>query len=207
MAGAISGVALAASQGAVTFSGLLSNTSTIAGAISGVSLAASQGAVTFSGLLSNTTTMAGAITAASVTGNVGGNVVGSVASVTGLTASDVGAIKAKTDHLPSSDIVHTSGKLWALDGSGNAIAPASATTALAATLAAGITLDGTQTFDGVSVTKILTALVAQMCGKLTVTDNGSDRTYAFKKQDGTTTSISVTVAEADGARASSGSIS
>jgi hypothetical protein len=44
----------------------------------------------------------------SVTGNVGGNVVGSVASVvgavgsvTGLTASDVGAIKAKTDNLPS----------------------------------------------------------------------------------------------------------
>ncbi len=38
----------------------------------------------------------------SVTGNVGGNVVGSVASVTGLTASDVGAIKAKTDNLPAS---------------------------------------------------------------------------------------------------------
>lgn len=38
---------------------------------------------------------------ASVTGNVGGNVVGSVGSVTGLTASDVGAIKAKTDNLPS----------------------------------------------------------------------------------------------------------
>lgn len=40
-------------------------------------------------------------TVSSVTGNVGGNVVGSVASVTGLTASDVGAIKAKTDNLPS----------------------------------------------------------------------------------------------------------
>lgn len=36
---------------------------------------------------------------ASVTGNVGGNVTGSVGSVTGLTASDVGAIKAKTDSL------------------------------------------------------------------------------------------------------------
>lgn len=35
----------------------------------------------------------------SVTGNVGGNVAGSVASVTGLTASDVAAIKAKTDSL------------------------------------------------------------------------------------------------------------
>lgn len=38
---------------------------------------------------------------ASVTGNVGGNVTGSVGSVTGLTAADVGAIKAKTDNLPS----------------------------------------------------------------------------------------------------------
>lgn len=38
---------------------------------------------------------------ASVTGNVGGNVVGSVGSVVGLTASDLAAIKAKTDNLPS----------------------------------------------------------------------------------------------------------
>jgi hypothetical protein len=37
----------------------------------------------------------------SVTGSVGGNVVGSVGSVTGITASDVGAIKAKTDNLPT----------------------------------------------------------------------------------------------------------
>lgn len=37
----------------------------------------------------------------SVTGNVGGNVTGSVGSVSGLTASDVGAIKTKTDNLPS----------------------------------------------------------------------------------------------------------
>ncbi len=48
-------------QGAVTFSGLVSNTTTMAGAISGVALGLAQGAVTFSGLLSNTTTMAGAI--------------------------------------------------------------------------------------------------------------------------------------------------
>lgn len=43
----------------------------------------------------------GSVTGAvgSVTGNVGGNVAGSVASVTGLTASDVGAIKTKTDQL------------------------------------------------------------------------------------------------------------
>lgn len=45
-------------------------------------------------------------------------------------SSNVIAIKAKTDHLPSSDIVHTTGKLWVLDGSGNAVAPASATTTI-----------------------------------------------------------------------------
>lgn len=46
--------------------------------------------------------------------------------------TEADAIKAKTDHLPSSDIVHTTGKLWVLDGSGNAVAPASATTAIQA---------------------------------------------------------------------------
>ncbi len=61
MAGAISGVTLAAAQNAVTFSGLVSNTTTMAGAISGVALASAQGAVTFSGLLSNTTTFGGSI--------------------------------------------------------------------------------------------------------------------------------------------------
>lgn len=47
------------------------------------------------------TPIAASVTGAvgSVTGNVGGNVTGSVGSVTGLTASDVGAIKAKTDSL------------------------------------------------------------------------------------------------------------
>lgn len=36
-----------------------------------------------------------------ITGNITGNLSGSVGSVTGLTASDVGAIKAKTDNLPA----------------------------------------------------------------------------------------------------------
>lgn len=36
-----------------------------------------------------------------ITGNITGNLSGSVGSVTGLTAADVGAIKAKTDNLPS----------------------------------------------------------------------------------------------------------
>lgn len=43
---------------------------------------------------------------ASVTGNVGGNVAGSVGSVTGLTASDVGAIKSKTDSLTFTQAGH-----------------------------------------------------------------------------------------------------
>ncbi len=48
--------------------------------------------------------------------------------------SDTTAVKAKTDHLPSSDIVHTSGKLWVLDGSGNAVAAASAVATVNTTL-------------------------------------------------------------------------
>ncbi len=45
---------------------------------------------------------------------------------------DTDAIKAKTDHLPSSDIVHTTGKLWVLDSNGNAVAPASDSSAIKA---------------------------------------------------------------------------
>lgn len=79
------------------------------------------------------------------------SVTGSVGSVVGLTASnldatissrlatssytapdnaDIAAIKIKTDHLPDSDIVNTLGKLWVLDGAGNAVAPASAIASL-----------------------------------------------------------------------------
>ncbi len=36
--------------------------------------------------------------------------------------TDTGNIVTKTNHLPDSDIVNTSGKLWVLDGSGNAVA-------------------------------------------------------------------------------------
>lgn len=63
------------------------------------------------------------------------------------------------------------------------------------------------TADGVSLTNLFTAMVSMMCGKVAVTDNGTTRTLSFKKQDGTTESISVTVAEADGARANTGTIS
>lgn len=41
----------------------------------------------------------------------------------------VNAIKAKTDHLPNNDIVHTLGKLWVLDGSGNPVMAAASYTA------------------------------------------------------------------------------
>lgn len=65
----------------------------------------------------------------------------------------------------------------------------------------------TQTWDGVSTAKLYRALVAMLTGKVAVTDNGSTRTLSFKQQDGTTESFTVTVAEADGARSSTGSIS
>lgn len=63
---------------------------------------------------------AGAITTSA--GKVSG--VATVDAVTGLTASDVGAIKAITDALPT--FVHTGGKVWALDSDGNAISTAAA---------------------------------------------------------------------------------
>ncbi len=92
------------------------------------------GAVTFASLtVTGTMSVAGAggfNVASGIAANITGNLSGSVGSVTGLTASDVGSIKAKTDHLPSSDIVHTAGKLWVLDGSGNAVAPASDSSAI-----------------------------------------------------------------------------
>ncbi len=68
-----------------------------------------------------------------ITANITGNLSGSVGSVTGLTASDVGAIKAKTDQLSfngsgnvaasagGTDFVHTAGLVWALDSGGNAL--------------------------------------------------------------------------------------
>lgn len=89
--------------------------------------------------------------------------------------------------LPRGDVTHVNGV--AASGSGT------------------VQIDGTQTWDGVSTTKLYRALVAMLTGKVTVTDNGSTRTLSFKQQDGTTESFTVTVAEADGARSSTGSIS
>jgi len=52
----------------------------------------------------------------SVAGNVGGNVTGSVGSVTGLTASDVAAIKAKTDSLTFTKALELDVNLQSVNG-------------------------------------------------------------------------------------------
>ncbi len=80
-----------------------------------------------------------------ITGDVTGNLSGSVGSISGITfptnfatlAID-GSGYVSTGYFGASAVVHTAGKAWALDGSGNAIAPASATTALQA-IFSGIT--------------------------------------------------------------------
>jgi hypothetical protein len=56
--------------------------------------------------------------------------------------------------------------------------------------------------DGLDPEKVLAAVLATAAGKVTVTDNG-DGTYTavFKRQDGTTTALSVTYNPATGTRA------
>jgi hypothetical protein len=99
----------ASAAGAVTFPGTIASATNItAGTITTVTnLTNAPTAGDFTATMKTSIGTAVAASAvASVTGNVGGNVtgtvgsvVGAVGSVTGLTASDVGAIKAKTDSL------------------------------------------------------------------------------------------------------------
>lgn len=56
------------------------------------------------------------------------NLPASPAATGDIPASDITAIKAVTDALPT--FVHTAGKLWVLDGDGNAVAPSSQTQAI-----------------------------------------------------------------------------
>lgn len=56
----------------------------------------------------------------------------------------IASVKTKTDHLPDSDMVNTSGKLWVLDGNGNAIANETDLTSLINTLTALLAVDPTQ---------------------------------------------------------------
>jgi len=83
-------------------------------------------------------TNAATIVTTSFTTTFTGNLTGSVASVTGLTASDVGAIKAKTDFLPSATAGTSTGLLISGTNSG--------TTTLAA-----LTITGTTTHTGDTV--------------------------------------------------------
>lgn len=70
-----------------------------------------------------------------------------------------------------------------------------------------VQVEGSATIDGIGIANLYTALVAMLCGKCTVTDNGTTRTLSFKKQDGSSESFTVTVEESGGARANTGSIS
>ncbi len=86
--------------------------------------------------------------------------------------TEIDAVRSKTDHLPSSDIVHTSGKLWTLDGSGNAIAPASATTAIVSALTALNTITELVAVPGASpsLPQAIALLYMALRNKLIVTD-------------------------------------
>lgn len=100
-AGAINAAAIAADAitAAKVADGTIDAATFAAGAINAAAIAAD--AITDAKVASDVTIASVTGSVGSVAGNVGGNVVGSVGSVTGLTASDVGAIKAKTDNLPT----------------------------------------------------------------------------------------------------------
>ncbi len=68
-------------------------------------------------------------------------------------------------------------------------------------------LNTTQTWDGITTAKLYKALIAMLAGKVVVTDNGSTKTLSFKAQDGSSEAFSITAAEFDGARDSTGTIS
>jgi hypothetical protein len=97
--------------------------SATAGATGGVFIAGTNAATSITTALT-----------ANIIGNVTGNLSGSVGSVTGLTASDVGAIKTKTDFLPSATAGATGGVFIAGTNAATAI-----TTALTANVIGNLT--------------------------------------------------------------------
>jgi hypothetical protein len=66
---------------------------------------------------------------------------------------------------------------------------------------------GISTIDGLPAENVFAAILATAAGKVTITDNG-DGTYTadFKRQNGTTTALSVTYNPASGSRAVTGTI-
>jgi hypothetical protein len=64
------------------------------------------------------------------TGDANGRVGVQVGTSAGMLDTTSGVVKANTTQFGGSAVVHTTGKVWALDGDGNPIAPASATTAI-----------------------------------------------------------------------------
>jgi hypothetical protein len=65
------------------------------------------------------------------------------------------------------------------------------------------------TYDGVTQDKLFQVLLSFMAGKVTITEGATPTTsvISYKKQDGSTEILSVTVSKVDGSRASTGSVS
>ena len=130
----------------------------------------------------------GSVTGAvgSVTGNVGGNVVGSVASVVGAVGSVTGAVGSVTGNV-GGNVVGSVGSV------------SSATSIITAIKSA--------TYDSITQEKLYEIILAFIANKVTITSAGVDtQTISYKKRDGSTEVLSVTVSTTDGARSSGGSI-
>lgn len=151
----------------------------------------------------------------SVTGNVGGNVVGSVASVTapvtvgtnndktGYTASTV---SDKTGYsLSSSQTFNTTGSVGSVTGNVDGNVTGSVGSVSSATSI--ITAIKSASYDGITQEKLYEVILAFMANKVTITSAGSGlQTISYKKRDGSTEVLSVTVSTTDGSRASGGTI-
>lgn len=160
-------------------------------------------------LASTTNLTAGTIT--TVSGNVSGNVGGSVASVTGLTASDVGAIKTKTDFLPSVTAGNAGGVFIAGTNAATTI-----TTALTTTFTGNLTgsVDSVTTKTGYALTSAYDFAKGTVAVTESYAANGaaptpvqammashqmlmqfaiSSTSYTVKKLDGSTTAFVVTL--------------
>lgn len=104
--------------------------------------------------------------------------------------SDLQAIKAKTDNLPS-DPADQSAVEAAISGRND--------------ISVADILAGTA--DGVEISKIFEMMLAFMAGEVSVSSAGGVSTYTWKKRDGSTTSFTCLASESNGTRATTGSLS
>jgi hypothetical protein len=175
-----SGISLAASQHVIVDSGTITTLTNLPAITTDWITSAGVSAAAVTKIQSGLSTYAGGAVA-SVAGNVGGNVVGSVGSISGVTfPTHFSSIAISVSGIVSADAatfdggtswVHTGGKPWVLDGSGNAVAPASATTAIASVLPAAefnkagglasmVAFDGTAASGGTNTVVLSAALGA-----------------------------------------------